>query len=131
MYMLRPKLQTDFGHSDETPDHATYNKAMSAIRVSVECNYKYLKQIWDKNDFARLHRVRRFPNWSTPHFLPYLYLTLRIALRGKYKKELQIHSSKLRVILQFIKHIAKSRGTIKIKKSCGCPSSRGLCPSAA
>lgn len=60
-YMLRPWLQTAFERVGATTERELYNTAMSAVRISVEWNYKYLKQIWTRNDVSRVLHVRRFP----------------------------------------------------------------------
>ena len=42
-----------------TEAHELYNTLMSAIRVSVEWNYKDLKQLWSFTDFPRALKVRQ------------------------------------------------------------------------
>ncbi|PXF47633.1 hypothetical protein BWQ96_02612 [Gracilariopsis chorda] len=58
---LRPWLQTAFDRENATEDELKYNCSMNTIRTSVEWNYKDLKQIWTRNAFSRLLRVRQFP----------------------------------------------------------------------
>lgn len=58
-YMLRPWLQVPFERLNATPAQAVYNTRNSAVRVSVEWNYKDLKQMWSRNDFARTLKVHK------------------------------------------------------------------------
>lgn len=60
-YMTRPWLQTAFERLGATPSQEAYNKSMSAVRVTVEWNYKDLKQQWSLNDYARSLSVRKAP----------------------------------------------------------------------
>lgn len=60
-YLLRPWMQRPFYRGLATEAQRTFNTKMSAVRVSVEHNYKDLKQYWVSQDFARNLRVRKAP----------------------------------------------------------------------
>ena len=46
-------MQTSFNSVGASEAEAGYNKDMSSVRVTVEWNYKDLKQLWCRNDFSR------------------------------------------------------------------------------
>ena len=60
-YILRVWMQTVFNYVGASKAETEYNKDMIAVRVTVEWNYKDLKQLWCRNDFSRLLKVRQFP----------------------------------------------------------------------
>lgn len=60
-YMIRPWLQTAFPRVGATEEQLEYDTGTSAVRVSVEWNYKDVKQMWTINDFSRALKVRKSP----------------------------------------------------------------------
>ena len=60
-YVLHPWMQTAFNSIALTDEEGEYNTDMSAVRVTVEWNYKDLKQLWNRNDYSRSLKVRQFP----------------------------------------------------------------------
>lgn len=59
-YDIRPWLQRPFrGHLNAA--QRQFNQGMSSVRVSVEHNYKDLKQQWSSQDYARKLMVRKCP----------------------------------------------------------------------
>ena len=59
-YTLQPWLQRpSLGILDD--EKAAFNSQMSSVRVSVEHNYKDLKQLWTSQDFARRLMVQKAP----------------------------------------------------------------------
>lgn len=60
-YVLRPWMVCPYYTARATPEQQMFNLAMSAVRVSVEHNYKDLKQFWTSQDFARNLHVCKAP----------------------------------------------------------------------
>lgn len=60
-YLLRPWMQRPYYRDLATPLQMLFNTRMSVVRVSVEHNYKDLKQFWVRQDFARQLQVRKAP----------------------------------------------------------------------
>eukprot|EP00171_Calliarthron_tuberculosum_P007751 IDg7751t1 len=56
-YVLRSWLQTEFPRATANAAQMEYNKSMNAALISVEWNYKYMKQMWASQDFGRLLQV--------------------------------------------------------------------------
>lgn len=60
-YMLRTWIQRPFLHGTAEESERILNKQMSFVRVSVEQNYKDLKQYWIGQDFHPNHKFRKAP----------------------------------------------------------------------
>ena len=60
-YMLCPWLQVELPRGDADVEQVDHNTRMSAVRVAVEWNYKYLKQLWSFKDFPRALEVHQGP----------------------------------------------------------------------
>ena len=60
-YLLRPWMQRPFTRGICSDGESDFNTRMSEVRVSVEQNYKDLKQLWCSQDFARRLKVRHAP----------------------------------------------------------------------
>lgn len=58
---MRPYLQIPFEAALANAHQLVFNIQMASSRISVEWNYKDLKQMWATNDFSRLLKVRQFP----------------------------------------------------------------------
>lgn len=56
-YLLRPWIQKAYDLDTATEEQKLFKKLMSAVRVTVEWNYKYLKKKWSINDYERLLKV--------------------------------------------------------------------------
>lgn len=52
-YLIRPWLQRPFLLVNELSSEASFNTKMSSVRVSVEKNYRDVKQFWISQDFLR------------------------------------------------------------------------------
>ena len=59
-YSIRPWIQRPFVGC-LTAEQKSFNEKMSSVRISVEHNYKDLKQNWPSQDFARKLHVRQAP----------------------------------------------------------------------
>lgn len=60
-YLLRLWMQRPFTRGTCSAEEGTVNTRMSEARVSVEHNYKDVKQLWSSQDFARKIKVRLAP----------------------------------------------------------------------
>lgn len=60
-YLLRPWMQRPYTRGVCSAQETAFNTQMSEVRVSVEHNYKDLKQLWNSQDFARKIKVRQSP----------------------------------------------------------------------
>lgn len=61
VYLLRPWMKRPFTRGVCSEVESAFNTRMSEVRVSVEHNYKDLKQLWSIQDFARNLKVRQAP----------------------------------------------------------------------
>ena len=60
-FVRTPYLLISFKTEFCTGHESMFNFIMSGLRVSVEWNYKDLKQLWCRNDFPRMLKVRQLP----------------------------------------------------------------------
>lgn len=60
-YLLFPWIIRPFLRDLERAEKEEFNTSMSFVRVSVEQNWKDLKQLWTMQDFARNHKIHPAP----------------------------------------------------------------------
>jgi nuclease HARBI1 len=60
-YNLRPYMEVPYQGSNLSEEQKSLNKAMSAIRITVEWIFKEVKQYWSTMDYKRKLRVGEFP----------------------------------------------------------------------
>lgn len=60
-YLMRPWMLRPYIYGLVTPLQRMFNRKMSGLSVSVEHNYKDLKQYWTSQDFSRKLKARKVP----------------------------------------------------------------------
>lgn len=80
-YVMRPNLQIGFKGASLTDSQKTYNKKMSAVRVSVEWAFKDLKKCFTRVDFPRKLCLKHTPAALLYHAVALLW-NFRACLYG-------------------------------------------------